>query len=61
MTNEDRQVALAKQVVRVKEEMPAMLELVQLRAKIQFAEYNASIKAGFSPDQALTMLLRSNL
>ena len=56
--SESSQVKMAMKVVAIKEEMPAMLELISLRAKMQFAEYTASIKEGFTPEQALALVLK---
>lgn len=57
--NEDeaeRQYAKAAQSVRaMRENLPALIEYIQIQSELTKAKYDALIKSGFTPAQALRL------
>lgn len=49
------QVDLAQAVKRIRENMPAMLELIQLEARQTRAKFLALVEQGFSASEALEL------
>lgn len=55
----NEQLALAQAVKTLKDNMPAMLEMAQLQAKIARERYMALVAAGFTEDQAIKLCATS--
>lgn len=47
---------LARQTEQVKREMPYILELASVQAKVQVHRFNEYIKLGMTPEQALFLI-----
>lgn len=54
MNDKDR-VKIAQDMLELRENMPALLESIALTAKITKAKYDALVKEGFTPEQALEL------
>ena len=55
MSDEKYQFDLAQSIKRMRENMPAMLEIVELDALQKMAKFRALVKAGFTEAQALEL------
>ena len=53
--DDQKSVALAKAVRRMREELPAQLEYIELQAQLTRARYLALLKQGFAHEDALRL------
>lgn len=53
--DENKQVLLAQEIKRLRDNLPAMLELQRLQAKMMREKFLALIKEGFTEEQALKL------
>lgn len=56
LTDEQTAFKLAQQVRKYKDNMPAMLELLQLEATVSWRRYEELVKNGFTEQQALFLV-----
>ena len=56
LTDEQTAFKLAQQVRKYKDNMPAMLELLQLEATVSRRRYEELVKNGFTEQQALFLV-----